>query len=69
MRDDDHRLRQRHNRQDGNVQQNILESYRRSERRGAQGDHNHQDQNENADPRLTEADKSPQQARKDRAGM
>ena len=36
MRDDDHRLRQRHDRQDGNIEQNILEIINGQKGRGAQ---------------------------------
>ncbi len=63
MRDDDHCLRQRHDRQNGNIQENILEVINGQEGRRPQCDSDHQNQNEKTDSRFAETDESPEDSR------
>ncbi len=50
MSDNDHRLRQRNDHQDRDIQQNVSKIPERQEIRGAQADNNSEDQYKNDDP-------------------
>ena len=62
MGEDDHGLSQCDDRQDGDIEENILEIIDGKEGGRPQGDSHHQDQDEEADPRFTKTDQGPQNA-------
>src|SRR5262245_3183941 len=64
MCEDDHGLCKRHNRQDGNIEQNVPKIINGQEGGSTQRHSHYQDQNENADTRLAKSDESPQYIQK-----
>ncbi len=63
MCNDDHGLRQRHDHQNGNIQEDVIEIIRSQKRRRAQCDHKHKNQDKNTDARFTKTNQGIQKIR------